>query len=146
MLSGMPQPILHPNPSYTLSAPSYKRDNNMLTKTTRANFLEDVDSIQNYYERLVLQEVALQSNRVQAGDSDFLADVACVALNRLPPRYIRHNVDMSFFMSPQELHEIEEKIKNAVSIALNYVESRERGEDVHLPPHNATITEPAKKG
>ena len=118
----------------------------MLTNITRANFIEDADSIHNYYERLVFQEITRQSSRVQAGDGDFLADVACVALNRLPPRYIRHNVDMSFFMSPQELNEIEEKTKHAVQVALNYVESRERGEDVDLPPYNATITVPAKKG
>jgi hypothetical protein len=31
-----------------------------------------------------------------AHNHDLLADVACVALNRLPPRYIRHQVD---FMS-----------------------------------------------
>lgn len=32
-------------------------------------------------------------------DSDYLSDVACVALNRLPARYIRHEVDMAFYMT-----------------------------------------------
>jgi len=105
----------------------------MLTNRT---FLinDEVDFVHNYYERVVLQEIYHQSARVQNGDRDFLADVACVALNRLPPRYIRHDVDMTFFMSPQDMMEIERKVSNAVSDALNYVESRERGEDPKLPP------------
>ena len=95
---------------------------------------DEVDFVHNYYERLVLQEIYQQSPRVQNGDRDFLADAACVALNRLPPRYIRHDVDMTFFMSPQDMMEIERKVTQAVTDALNYVESRERGEDPKLPP------------
>jgi len=95
---------------------------------------DDVDFLHNYYERLVVQEIVDQSERVQQGDRDFLADVACVALNRLPPRYIRHDVDMTFFMSPQDMEEIERKVSAAVTDALNYVESRERGENPRLPP------------
>lgn len=94
---------------------------------------EETDFIHNYYERLVLQEVFNQSNRVQAGDRDFLADVSCVALNRLPPRYIRHDVDMTFFMSPQDMQEVEDKVRHAVSAAIDYVTSRERSEDMILP-------------
>ena len=75
---------------------------------------EEVDFIHNYYERLVLQEIFTQSTRVQEGDRDFLADVACVALNRMPPRYIRHDVDMTFFMSPQDIQEISNKVSHAV--------------------------------
>lgn len=96
-------------------------------------FEEDLDFIHNYYERLVLQEITATSPRVQAGDREFLADVACVALNRLPPRYIRHDVDMTFFMSPQEIQEIEDKIAHAVKAAIAYVESRERGEVDDIP-------------
>lgn len=110
----------------------------MLTNRT---FLinDEVDFVHNYYERLVLQETYQQSQRVQNGDRDFLADVACVALNRLPPRYIRHDVDMTFFMSPQDMMEIERKVTNAVTDALNYVESRERGEDPRLPPLEVSL-------
>ena len=111
----------------------------MLT-THRSSVLEDeVDFLHNYYERLVIQEVFDQSERVQQGDRDFLADVACVALNRLPPRYIRHDVDMTFFMSPQDMVEIAQKVSQAVTDALNYVESRERGESSHLPPVEVSL-------
>jgi hypothetical protein len=106
----------------------------MLTQSSRRYSTdEDIDFIHNYYERLVLQEILQQSVRVQAGDRDFMADVACVALNRLPPRYIRHNVDMTFFMSPQEMQEIESKVTNTVALALTYVESREFGAHSELP-------------
>lgn len=100
---------------------------------------DDLDFLHNYYERLVVQEIFDQSERVQQGDRDFLADVACVALNRLPPRYIRHDVDMTFFMSPQDMEEIERKVANAASDALRYVESRERGENPRLPPVEVSL-------
>lgn len=120
--------------------------------TNRTYILEDeVDFLHNYYERLVVQEVYDQSERVQQGDRDFLADVACVALNRLPPRYIRHDVDMTFFMSPQDMVEIERKVTQAVTDALNYVESRERGENPRLPPVEVSLIstrtdKPVKQG
>lgn len=108
--------------------------------TNRTYILDDeVDFLHNYYERLVVQEVHDQSERVQQGDRDFLADVACVALNRMPPRYIRHDVDMTFFMSPQDMVEIERKVTQAVTDALNYVESRERGESPKLPPVEVSL-------
>lgn len=95
---------------------------------------DETDFVHNYYERQVLQEAMAQSERVQQGDRDFLADVACVALNRLPPRYIRHDVDMTFFMSPQDMMEIERKVSQAVKDAITYVQARENGEDPRLPP------------
>ena len=84
-----------------------------------------VDSIHNYYERLVIDELTRTNERCRE-DSDFLADTACVALNSLPPRYIRHDVDMTFFMSTQELAETRDKVTNAVKDAIVYVEASER--------------------
>ena len=83
-----------------------------------------IDSIHNYYEHLVLEEISKVSDRARS-DVDYLADIACVALNRLPPRYIRHNVDMTFFMSTQELDEVHAKVEVAVKDAISYVASRE---------------------
>lgn len=83
-----------------------------------------VDSIHNYYEHLVLEEISQTSDRAH-DDVDYLADIACVALNHLPPRYIRHNVDMTFFMSREELNEIHSKVVKAVKDAIEYVNSRE---------------------
>lgn len=93
--------------------------------TQRYSSLEDdTDFIHNFYERRVIEEIYKQSERVKDGDRNFLADVACVALNRLPPRYIRHDVDMTFFTSPQEMIEIETKVNQAVQQAIDYVNSR----------------------
>jgi len=100
---------------------------------------DEIDFIHNYYERLVVEEIFAQSARVQEGDRDFLADTACVALNRMPPRYIRHDVDMTFFMSPQDIEEIRNKVVQAVTDAIHYVESRERGEDVKLPSVDVSL-------
>lgn len=58
------------------------------------------DSVHNYYESLVIAQLLRASDRANE-DAEFMADVTCVALNRLPPRYVRHDVDMTFF-SPQQ--------------------------------------------
>jgi competence protein ComFB len=80
-------------------------------------------SVHNYYERLVFEQLKRASDRA-AADPNFMADVACVALNRLPPRYVRHDVDMTFFLSPVEYDEILDKVARAVNEAMNYVEGR----------------------
>lgn len=85
-----------------------------------------VDSIHNYYEAQVLEEIVRQSEAAR-DDMELLADVACVALNHLPPRYIRHDVDMTFFLSPQEQAEIADKVTRAVRDALKYVTERGAG-------------------
>lgn len=84
-----------------------------------------LDTVHNYYEHLVLDHI-FQSNERAQTDVDFIADVACVALNHLPPRYIRHNVDMTFFLSQVELEEIYNKVKIAVADAIRYVQRREQ--------------------
>lgn len=97
-----------------------------------------IDSIHNFYEKLVIAEVVEQSERAR-NDSDFLSDVACVALNHLPPRYIRHDVDMTFFLSPQEQKEIQDKVTQAVKQAITYVSERAREEYIEEP-----VAEPAE--
>src|SRR4249920_2893166 len=57
-------------------------------------------SIRNHHERTVFDAVTAAAPQypMLAGHPDLLADVACVALNRMPPRYIRHEVDMTFYL------------------------------------------------
>lgn len=89
----------------------------------RGDTLSDLDSIHNFYESLVFDEI----NRTLAGravSSDYIADTACVALNHLPPRYIRHDVDMMFYLSPNEKAEMNNKVQQAVSNAIEFVEQR----------------------
>jgi hypothetical protein len=85
----------------------------------------DVASVHNYYERLVAETIYQSSSRA-ASDNDFMADVSCVALNHLPPRYIRHDVDMSFFMSPAERTETANKVQQAVDHAIQFVVAHEQ--------------------
>jgi len=88
--------------------------------------MADFSSLYNHHEREVFAAVAeaAQSHPNIGRDPDLLCDVACVALNRLPPRYIRHEVDFSFYMTPNERHEIDTAINEAVSFAFQFVEAR----------------------
>ncbi len=96
----------------------------MLSVSDKTRDYDDgIDNVHNYYEHLVLEEIAAQLTQ-RRESADFIADVACVALNHLPPRYIRHNVDMAFYLSPNESREIEEKVTAAVQQALTFVDQR----------------------
>jgi hypothetical protein len=84
------------------------------------------ESIHNYHERFVYQAVdAAAANYPQlAKTPDLLADVACVALNRLPARYIRHDVDFAFYLSDRERSDTESAIQDAVKFAFEFVQAR----------------------
>jgi Late competence development protein ComFB len=47
-----------------------------------------------------------------------------VALNRLPPRYIRHQVDLAFHMTEKERQDSEQLIRDAVKYAYEFVQAR----------------------
>jgi hypothetical protein len=82
------------------------------------------EQVHNYYERLVFEEVARRSHSFQEFTSDMLADVACVALNRLPARYVRHDVDMMFYLTEQERHAIELSLEEGLQFAFRFVRDR----------------------
>ena len=85
----------------------------------------DFESIHNYHERLVFDAVtAALPEYPHLKGSELLADIACVALNRLPPRYIRHPVDFSFYLSEKERLEIEKQITDSVRFAFQFVQAR----------------------
>jgi hypothetical protein len=84
-----------------------------------------LDNIQNYYEPMVVEELAKLIEGKDDLDEEYLSDVVCVALNHLPPRYIRHEVDMIYYLSPIEAGEMREKVKAAVLDALSYVKTEE---------------------
>lgn len=84
----------------------------------------DFSSIFNYYERLVFNEIA--DNYCCSGiDDDKLADVACIALNSIQPKYIRNAVDMSFFMTAKEYDDTQILVQKAVEQAFMKVASKE---------------------
>lgn len=78
------------------------------------------DDIHNYYEKLVMQHFAF-SKFDEKYDDDFIADLTCVVLNQLPTRYIRHEVDMAFYLPASERFEMETKVKKAISKAIEFM-------------------------
>ncbi len=86
----------------------------------------DFSSVHNIHESAVFEAVALAASRFPgiAGNGDLLADVACVALNRVAPRYIRHDVDLAFFLTERERAENERAIADAVDYAFTFVQAR----------------------
>lgn len=88
--------------------------------------MSDFQSIRNHNEDLVYSEVTLLAGHYPAfaGNDDLLADVACVALNNLPARYIRHAIDLSFYMTEKERGKSEAAVRAAVEHAFDFVASR----------------------
>lgn len=86
----------------------------------------DFTSVCNHNERAVFDAVLQSAPRYPgvAERAELLADVACVALNRLPPRYIRHAVDFVFYLSEREREEMDRQLQEAVDHAFGFVQAR----------------------
>ena len=82
------------------------------------------DAIDNFDERLVLD--AVDATRQEADTTDYLTDVMCVALNRLPNRYYRHSIDMMFYLADEELKSMKEKSLAEVMAARDFVREHQR--------------------
>ena len=79
--------------------------------------------IHNYYEKLVREhilELGLQNNK----DENYISDIACLALNQLPPRYIRYDVDMAFYLPDSERAQMRMNVINAVQLSVNFLEDQ----------------------
>jgi len=86
-----------------------------------------MDLVTNYYERLVenyLTEDA--APKAEITDDCLLKDITCLALNMLPPRYIRHEVDMSFFLCDDERKAMQAKVFQAVDSAIEMATANPR--------------------
>ena len=87
-----------------------------------------IDAINNHHEKLVIDYLStLPLYKEHQGDTGFLQDIACVALNHLPPKYVRHSVDLVFYMSDREMAEMEVKVKAAVDEAILQVQAHMEG-------------------
>lgn len=84
----------------------------------------DFTTLHNYYEKQVVDQVLDLAPNYPLLKRDHLPDVACVALNRLPPRYIRHQVDLAFHMTEKERMDSEQLIQDAVKFAFEFVQAR----------------------
>lgn len=82
------------------------------------------DDIHNVYEKLVVEYVeGLEMEKNY--DHDFIADMCCVVLNKLPSRYIRHDVDMQFYLTDSEREEMQERVAHAVNAALVQLKNKQ---------------------
>jgi hypothetical protein len=86
--------------------------------------ISNFEQVHNYYERLVFEEVVRMAPQHPDFSSDMLADAACVALNWLPARYVRHDVDLMFYLTEDERHKIDQSLDKALEFAFSYVGKR----------------------
>jgi hypothetical protein len=86
--------------------------------------ITNFEQVHNYYERLVFEEVLRRSADWPQMTPGQLADVACVALNRLPARYVRHDVDLVFYLTEAERNAIELSLEEALDYAFRLVSER----------------------
>jgi hypothetical protein len=92
----------------------------------QTTFATEFASVRNHNERAVYNAVLLEADHYPglAEDPELLADVACVALNRLPARYIRHEADYIFYLSDRERQDGERQLREAVEYAFGFVQAR----------------------
>ncbi|MGL4932110.1 MAG: late competence development ComFB family protein [Aeromonas sp.] len=72
--------------------------------------------IHNFYEHLVLKEIEQQGLQHEL-TGDQLADLCCLTLNQLPPHYIRHDVDMLYFLSDATRSKMKQGVIDALTLA-----------------------------
>jgi len=82
------------------------------------------EQVHNFFEPVVFKAVAAKASAYPDFNADMLADVACVALNRLPARYLRHDVDMMFYLTESERRDIEDALEEALNFAFRFVGER----------------------
>jgi len=80
------------------------------------------EAIHNYYEKLVQEQLKMTVDKLQLKlTEEELGDIACVTLNKLPPRYIKYDVDNLFFLSAEEQTEMRKKVNQAIGEAIELV-------------------------
>ncbi len=98
----------------------------MLTNALKA-IDSDIDAtygtVHNYYEKLVLDAIRT-APRAKPFSHDLQSDLACIALNKLPTKYVRYDVDTMFYLTGDEQSAILERVNKAVNEALDYMELR----------------------
>ncbi|GEA11766.1 late competence development ComFB family protein [Alteromonas sp. KUL49] len=79
------------------------------------------DDIHNYYEHLVLDRIT-ELGLDKSHSADYLADICCLTLNQVPPRYIRYEVDMAFYLPQSERNQMEMNVAHAVEKAIKFLD------------------------
>jgi len=82
-------------------------------------------SLYNYYEHLVFEFINDKLMAQYEGQNDdFFLDVDCYSLTRLPYRYIRHEIDMIYYLAPGEQEIMEQKVEETVKEAAQFISDR----------------------
>ncbi len=97
------------------------------------------ETINNYYEKLVSTELQDQLAGMESvPDQDVIDDITCVALNQLPARYVRHTVDLVFYMTADERAHISRAVSEAVRMAIQFVTEQADSPRPHTFTHGTT--------
>ena len=82
----------------------------------------DFTSIHNFYEHLVIDYLQVDVIPQHADKPvDFFLDVACYALTKLPSRYMRHEIDMAFYLESDERAKMVSEVKKVVDDSVVYI-------------------------
>lgn len=88
--------------------------------------------ISNYYEQMVTDQLWKLTEDAKHGSEPisqgFLEDVACLALNKLPPCYVRTLIDKGSSLTELSYQQMSEAVAKAIAEAI---------EQVRLQPHDA---------
>jgi len=84
--------------------------------------------VQNFYEPLVFEAVRAQLGDESGMTPELLEDVACLALNNLPPRYVRNSVDLFSHLSEEEDLAFRGEVEQAIFKAVDTIRRRHDGE------------------
>jgi hypothetical protein len=88
--------------------------------TTIPSWFECVENHRESVVRKLIEELAARTPALQ-GNPELLADVACIALNSLKPRYIHRPSALSKFMTQQERESSTLEAQSAVQSAFEFV-------------------------
>jgi hypothetical protein len=84
----------------------------------------DFSSVQNHYERAVFERILESRWDYPLISDEALPDVACLALNKLPVRYVRYPVDLCFYMTNKDRGDMNQAVHEAVHDALRFMSER----------------------
>lgn len=85
--------------------------------------------VSNYYEQLVIDQLwKLRETAEEPLSQMFLDDVACLALNNLPPCYVRNTIDKGIHLSELKYQEMYEAVDVAIHKAIKQVKHQPHDE------------------
>ena len=88
------------------------------------------NNVANAYEITVYNEVLRFLNeRENEYSEDQAEDIACLALNELPPHYVRHSVDNAYFQTEDENRDMIKHVAQAVENAYLKVQKHPRSSE-----------------